>query len=66
MTMTSGFRSRISLGLIEIPLVSYRVDTQSTNRADLDNQIATQLNIGSESGFAPSAWQSYGLFPMKS
>ncbi|KAH8654271.1 hypothetical protein BGZ61DRAFT_500629 [Ilyonectria robusta] len=46
-------------GLIEIPLVLHRIGTQSTNRADLDNQIATYLNIDSESGFAPSAWQSY-------
>ena len=29
------------------------------NRADLDNQIATYLNIDSESGFAPPVWQSY-------
>jgi hypothetical protein len=46
-------------GLIEIPLVLHRISTQSTNRADLDNQIATYLNIDSESGFAPPAWQSY-------
>ncbi|KAH6874065.1 hypothetical protein B0T10DRAFT_533095 [Thelonectria olida] len=46
-------------GLIEIPLILRRVGTQSTYRADLDNQIATYLNINSESGFAPPAWQSY-------
>ena len=46
-------------GLIEIPLVLHRVGTQSTNRADLDNQIATYLNLDSETGFAPPAWQSY-------
>ncbi|KAI0398905.1 hypothetical protein F4802DRAFT_611283 [Xylaria palmicola] len=40
-------------GLIEIPLVLHRVGTQSINRADLDNQIATYLNIDLESGFAP-------------
>lgn len=46
-------------GLIEIPLVFHRVGTQSANRADLDNQMITYLNIDSESGFAPPAWQSY-------
>lgn len=46
-------------GLIEIPLVLHRVGIQPTNRADLGNQIATYLNIDSESGFAPQAWQSY-------
>ena len=45
--------------LIEIPLVLHRVGTRSTNRADLDNQIATYLNINPESGFAPSEWQSH-------
>ncbi|KAK8929776.1 hypothetical protein H634G_01637 [Metarhizium anisopliae BRIP 53293] len=33
--------------------------TKSANRADLDNQIATYLNIDSDSGFAPPAWQSH-------
>ncbi|KAH7124733.1 hypothetical protein EDB81DRAFT_872409 [Dactylonectria macrodidyma] len=42
-----------------IPLVFHRVGTQSTNRADLDNQMITYLNIDSESGFAPPAWQSH-------
>ncbi|KAH8654892.1 ectomycorrhiza-upregulated zf-MYND domain-containing protein [Ilyonectria robusta] len=46
-------------GLIEVPLVLHRVGTQSTNRADLDNQIATHLNINPDSGFAPPAWQSH-------
>ncbi|KAH7110394.1 hypothetical protein B0J13DRAFT_462476 [Dactylonectria estremocensis] len=46
-------------GLIEIPLVLHHIGTQSTNRADLDNQIATYLNIDSEYGFAPPVWQSY-------
>ncbi|KAM5353101.1 hypothetical protein ACJZ2D_017015 [Fusarium nematophilum] len=46
-------------GLIEIPLVLHHVGTQSTNRADLDNQIAAYLTIDSESGFAPPAWQSF-------
>ncbi|KAI5855532.1 hypothetical protein GGS23DRAFT_443307 [Durotheca rogersii] len=45
-------------GRIEIPLVLHRVGTQSVNQASLDNQIATYLNIDSESGFAPPAWQS--------
>jgi len=38
-------------GFVEIPLVLYRMGTQSINRADLDNQIATYFNIDSESGF---------------
>ncbi|KAH7117176.1 hypothetical protein B0J13DRAFT_613251 [Dactylonectria estremocensis] len=37
----------------------HRVGTQSANRADLDNQMITYLNIDSESGIAPPAWQSY-------
>jgi hypothetical protein len=45
--------------LIEIPLVLHRVGTRSTNRADLDNQIATYLNIDADTGFAPPAWQSH-------
>ena len=45
--------------LIEVPLVFHRVGTQSANRADLDNQMITYLNIGDESGFAPSEWRSY-------
>jgi hypothetical protein len=45
--------------LIEIPLVLHRVGTRSANRADLDNQIATYLNIDAENGFAPPAWQSH-------
>ncbi|KAI0447258.1 hypothetical protein F4803DRAFT_363319 [Xylaria telfairii] len=44
--------------LIEVPLVFYRVGTRSTNRADLDNQIATYINIDAVSGFAPPEWQS--------
>ncbi|KAM6506511.1 hypothetical protein FSOLCH5_013488 [Fusarium solani] len=46
-------------GLIEVPLVLHRVGTRSANRADLDNQIATYLNIDDESGFAPPEWRSY-------
>lgn len=46
-------------GLIEVPLVLYRVGTQSANQADLNNQIATYLNIDAESGFAPPEWQSH-------
>ncbi|RYO83310.1 hypothetical protein DL764_009471 [Monosporascus ibericus] len=45
--------------LIEVPLVIHRVGTESTNRPDLDNQIATYLNINPESGFAPPVWQSH-------
>ncbi|KAM4067777.1 hypothetical protein HRG_012383 [Hirsutella rhossiliensis] len=36
--------------LIEVPLVLYRTGTQSVNEADLDNQIATYLNIDADSG----------------
>ena len=46
-------------GLIEVPLVLHCVGTQSANRAYLDNQIATYLNIDATSGFAPPEWQSY-------
>lgn len=46
-------------GLISIPLVLHRMGTKSANRADLDNQIATYLNIDSDSGFAPPTWQSH-------
>ena len=45
--------------LIRIPLVLHRVGTQSANQADLNNQIATYLNIDATSGFAPPEWQSY-------
>ncbi|RSL39767.1 hypothetical protein CEP51_016772 [Fusarium floridanum] len=45
--------------LIEVPLVFHRVGTHSANRADLDNQMVTYLNIDHESGFAPPSWQSY-------
>ncbi|KAH8653918.1 hypothetical protein BGZ61DRAFT_468096 [Ilyonectria robusta] len=38
-------------GLIEVPLVLHRVGTRSANR--------TYLNINSDSGFAPPAWQSH-------
>ncbi|KAI0487318.1 hypothetical protein F4859DRAFT_250653 [Xylaria cf. heliscus] len=44
--------------LIEVPLVFYRVGTQSANRADLDNQIITYMNIDAVSGFAPPEWAS--------
>ena len=44
--------------LINIPLVLGRMGTRSANRADLDNQIATYLNIDADCGFAPTAWQS--------
>ncbi|KAH7117299.1 hypothetical protein EDB81DRAFT_848190 [Dactylonectria macrodidyma] len=45
--------------MIQVPLVFHRVGTQSANRADLDNQMITYLNIDDESGFAPSEWRSY-------
>jgi hypothetical protein len=45
--------------LIEIPLVLHRIGTESPDRADLDNQIATYLNIDANSGFAPPEWQSH-------
>ncbi|RSL87156.1 hypothetical protein CDV31_016299 [Fusarium ambrosium] len=45
--------------LIDVPLVFHRVGTHSANRADLDNQMVTYLNIDHESGFAPPSWQSY-------
>ncbi|KAH6883840.1 hypothetical protein B0T10DRAFT_564891 [Thelonectria olida] len=45
--------------LIEVPPVFHRVGTQSANRADLDNQMITYLNIDHESGFATSEWRSY-------
>ncbi|KJZ69112.1 hypothetical protein HIM_11502 [Hirsutella minnesotensis 3608] len=45
--------------LIEVPLVLPRVGTDSVNRADLDNQIATYLNIDANSGFAPPVWESH-------
>lgn len=45
-------------GLINIPLVLHRMGTQSANKADLDNQIATYLNIEADHGFAPQEWQS--------
>ncbi|KAI8950448.1 hypothetical protein F4801DRAFT_347464 [Xylaria longipes] len=44
--------------LIEVPLVFHRVGTRSADRADLDNQIATYINIDAASGFAPPEWQS--------
>jgi hypothetical protein len=45
--------------LVEVPLVLYRKGTQSANQADLDNQIATYLNIDASRGFAPPEWQSH-------
>ncbi|KAJ6436420.1 ER protein BIG1 [Purpureocillium lavendulum] len=46
-------------GLIGLPLVLHRVGTESVNRADLDNQIATYLNVDADSGYAPPEWQSH-------
>ncbi|KAH7111940.1 hypothetical protein B0J13DRAFT_461604, partial [Dactylonectria estremocensis] len=45
--------------LIEVLVVLYRVGTQSSNQADLNNQIATYLNIDADSGFALPKWQSH-------
>jgi hypothetical protein len=45
--------------LIEIPLIMYRVGTQSNRREHLDNQIITYININAESGFAGAQWQSH-------
>ncbi|KAK7415990.1 hypothetical protein QQZ08_012162 [Neonectria magnoliae] len=45
--------------LIGVPLVIYREGTQSMNRVDLDNQVATYLNIDAESGFAAPEWRSH-------
>jgi hypothetical protein len=45
--------------LIEVPLVLHRVGTESVNQVDLDNQIATYLNIDANSGYAPPEWQSH-------
>lgn len=43
---------------LNIPIAIHREGTKSANRADLDNQALTWLNIDLESGFAPPAWQS--------
>jgi hypothetical protein len=45
--------------LIEVPLVIHPVGTQSADRAGLENQFATYLNINEDSGFAPPYWQSF-------
>lgn len=42
-----------------VPLVIYRMGTQSPNRADLDCRVATYLNVTYEDGIAPPAWQSH-------
>ncbi|KAJ7280059.1 hypothetical protein C8J57DRAFT_119436 [Mycena rebaudengoi] len=44
--------------LLGCPLVMRRTGTTSSNRADLDCQIATYLAINPRSGFAPAEWQS--------
>ncbi|KAM4061812.1 putative ectomycorrhiza-upregulated zf-mynd domain-containing protein [Hirsutella rhossiliensis] len=50
--------------LIEVPLVLYRTGTQSVNEADLDNQIATYLNIDADSGrpFYPQHLEGVWMF----
>ncbi len=45
--------------LIDVPLVFHRVGTRSARREDLDNQMATYLNIDAGSGLAPPSWQSH-------
>jgi len=45
--------------ILGVPLVIHRVGTQSNNRADLDCQIATFLNITYRDGMAPPEWQSH-------
>jgi hypothetical protein len=44
--------------LLEVPIVIYRVGTQSTSQSGLDCQIATYLNIKYVDGLAPPEWQS--------
>jgi hypothetical protein len=38
-------------------MVMHRLGTQSANPSDLQNHVATWLNIEPESGFAPMIWQ---------
>jgi hypothetical protein len=45
--------------LMGIPLVMYRLGTQSARQPDLDNQMAPWLNIKFADGFAPQEWQSH-------
>jgi hypothetical protein len=45
--------------ILGVPMVIYRVSTQSTDRADLDCRIATYLNIKYVDGMAPPEWQSH-------
>ncbi len=47
------------LGLIKVLLVLHQLRTQSSNQADLDNQITTYININTTSRFAPPEWQLY-------
>ncbi|KAH7026714.1 uncharacterized protein B0I36DRAFT_331184 [Microdochium trichocladiopsis] len=44
---------------IKIPLVFHRLGTVSNRQVDLDNQIATYINIDGGIGFAPPEWQSH-------
>ncbi|KAG0645438.1 Vegetative incompatibility HET-E-1 [Hyphodiscus hymeniophilus] len=43
--------------LVEVPMVMHRLGTQSNDCSDLDNQVATWLNIAPKSGLAPAFWQ---------
>ena len=45
-------------GLLDVPLVIYRVGTQAENEEELDCQVATYLNIHPVSGCAPEQWLS--------
>ncbi|KAK5735723.1 hypothetical protein LTR17_007895 [Elasticomyces elasticus] len=45
--------------ILGIPMVIHRVGTKSRDRADLDCQIATYLNIKYSDGLAPPQWQSH-------
>ncbi|KAH6701382.1 hypothetical protein BKA61DRAFT_620634 [Leptodontidium sp. MPI-SDFR-AT-0119] len=38
-------------------MVMHRLGTPSANRSDLQNRVATWLNIDPHSGFAPAVWQ---------
>ncbi|KAK3293158.1 uncharacterized protein B0H64DRAFT_207227 [Chaetomium fimeti] len=43
---------------LEIPIAIHCEGTQSTERADLDNQFVTYLNIDPVTGMAPIPWQA--------
>ncbi|KAI0862817.1 hypothetical protein F4860DRAFT_502312 [Xylaria cubensis] len=43
----------------DVPLVFQRIGTRSSNRADLDNQMVTYMNINAISRFVPPERQSF-------